>query len=44
MLSRFSAGDRKLVDDAIERAAAAVSVILSEDIEAAMNIYNRKAE
>ena len=44
VLSRFSAGDRKLVDDAIERAAAAVSVILSEDIEAAMNIYNRKAE
>ena len=37
VLSRFSAGDRKLVDDAIERAAAAVSVILSEDIEAAMS-------
>ena len=42
VLSRFTDGDRKLVDEAIERAAKAVEMILSDGVDAAMNAYNRK--
>jgi len=42
VLSHFSRDERKVVDDAILHAAEAVQVILSENIETAMNIYNKK--
>ncbi len=42
VLSRFSDSDRKLVDEAVEKAADAVEVILSENVDAAMNEYNKK--
>lgn len=42
VLGHFSDGDRKLVDDAIKRGAKAVEMILEDDIDAAMNEYNRK--
>lgn len=42
VLGRFSSADRKLVDDAIIRSTKAISVILEENIDAAMNIYNKK--
>ena len=42
VLGRFSADDRKLVDEGINDAAEAVEMILSEGVDAAMNKYNRK--
>lgn len=42
VLSRFPDSDRKLVDEAIGMAADAVEVILSKDVDAAMNEYNKK--
>ena len=42
VLGRFSADDRKLVDEAIEKAAKAVELIIAEGADAAMNEYNRK--
>lgn len=42
VLGRFSDSDRKLVDEAIEKAADAVEKIVTGDIDAAMNAYNRK--
>lgn len=42
VLGRFSDADRKLVDEAIEKAADAVAKIAGGDIDAAMNAYNRK--
>lgn len=44
VLGRFSAEERKLVDDAIEKACDAVEVILRDGADAAMNRYNRKQE
>ena len=44
VLGRFSASERKLVDEAIGRAADAVEMILSQGADAAMNEYNRKRE
>lgn len=42
VLGRFSNEERKLVDEAIEKAADAVDKIVNGDIDAAMNAYNRK--
>ena len=44
VLSRFPEKDRKLVDESIQKAAAAVEMILEGDIDTAMNEYNRKTE
>ncbi|EJW95899.1 hypothetical protein EVA_15994, partial [gut metagenome] len=38
----FTKGDRKLVDEAIEKAGAAVEQMISSGAESAMNTYNRK--
>ena len=38
----YLAEDRKLVDEAIGRAAKAVDIIISQGADAAMNEYNRK--
>lgn len=42
VLSRFPSGERRAVDEAIERAADAVETIIREGADAAMNLYNRK--
>lgn len=44
VLSRFSSSERKIVDEAICKAGDAVEKILSEGVDAAMNIYNKKVE
>ena len=43
VLGRFSTEDRKLVDEAITKAAKAVDIIISQGTDAAMNEYNRKS-
>lgn len=43
VLSRFPAEERENVDQAIERAADAVELILKDGADAAMNQYNRKS-
>lgn len=43
VLGKFTDADRKLVDEAQERACDAVEMILSEGPDAAMNAYNRKS-
>lgn len=43
VLSRFADCDRKLVDDAVQRASDAVEKIISQGADAAMNEYNRKS-
>lgn len=40
VLSRFQAEDRKLVDDALDRASKAVAMIVTDGLDAAMNKYN----
>lgn len=42
VLGRFSAGERKAVDEAIGRAADAVEMIVKDGADAAMNQYNRR--
>ena len=42
VLGHFTQGDRKIVDEAIQKAGDAVDKILSQGVEAAMNEYNRK--
>lgn len=42
VLSRFTPGEKKLVDAAILRAASAVEKILTDGVDAAMNEYNRR--
>lgn len=42
VLGHFTQDERKLMDDAAKEAADAVRMILSDDIEAAMNRYNKK--
>ena len=42
VLGRISTEDRKLVDEAIEKAAKAVDIMISQGADAAMNEYNRK--
>lgn len=39
---RFSTEDRKLVDEAIGKAAKAVDIMIEQGADAAMNEYNRK--
>lgn len=43
VLGRFPSEDRKLVDEAQERACKAVETILSSGADAAMNEFNKKA-
>ena len=42
VLGHFTSSDRKIVDEAIEKAADAVEKIITEGPDAAMNAYNRK--
>lgn len=42
VLGRFSASDRKIVDESIERAGDAVEKMISQGADAAMNEYNKK--
>lgn len=42
VLSRFPDEERKVVDEAIERAADAVELLIRDGADAAMNQYNRK--
>ncbi len=44
VLGHFTADERKVMDGAAERAADAIRMIISEDADAAMNSFNRKAE
>lgn len=44
VLSRFSKAEREKVDVSLERAADAVVKILTDNMEAAMNEYNKKVE
>ena len=43
VLGRFDSNDRKLVEEAQERACKAVEMILSDGTDAAMNEFNRKS-
>ena len=40
VLSRFSPADREQIDKAIERSVDAISTIISDDFDKAMNLYN----
>lgn len=42
VLGHFTQDDRKIVDEAIQKAGDAVDKMLSQGVEAAMNEYNRK--
>ena len=42
MLGRFSAADRKLVEEAFANAADAVRLMVQGKTDEAMNLYNRK--
>ncbi|HEY3884243.1 MAG TPA: aminoacyl-tRNA hydrolase [Vicinamibacterales bacterium] len=42
VLARFDADERPVVDDAVDRAAAAAETFIAEGVVAAMNQYNRK--
>ncbi len=42
VLGHFTADERKLMDQAAERAADAIRMIITNDADAAMNEYNRK--
>lgn len=44
VLGHFSKGDREQIADALERAADAIAKIMTEDMDAAMNQYNKKVE
>lgn len=44
VLSRFSKGERELLEEAYEHAASAVSQIVRGEIQSAMNEYNRKVK
>ncbi len=44
VLGRFSDSDRRLVDEAIDKAGDAVELMLSRGVDAAMNEYNRKVQ
>jgi PTH1 family peptidyl-tRNA hydrolase len=44
VLAKFEAGERNIVEDSVARAADAVEVVVAEDVQAAMNRFNRKAE
>ena len=40
VLSRFSPTDRKLIDESIARSVDAITTIINEDFDKAMNLYN----
>jgi len=42
VLGHFSAGDRKIMDAAVEQAVDAIRMIISQDADAAMNHFNKK--
>lgn len=42
VLSRFSEGDRELVEDAVRNGADAVKMMVQGQVDAAMNQYNKK--
>ena len=42
VLSRFSAEDRKVMDESVAAAGEAIKLMLESDINAAMNKYNTK--
>ncbi len=42
VLGHFSAGERKLMNEAAGRAAGAIRTIITQDADVAMNAYNRK--
>ena len=42
VLGHFSAGERKIMDDAAKRAVEALHMMIAQDVDAAMNAYNRK--
>ena len=44
VLGHFSAEERKVMDNAAERAADAIRMIIGQDADAAMNEYNKKVE
>lgn len=44
VLGHFTADERKVMDGAVERAADAIRMILTQDVDTAMNEYNRRAE
>ncbi|MGH7890229.1 MAG: aminoacyl-tRNA hydrolase [Thermodesulfobacteriota bacterium] len=44
VLSRFKKEEKKIVDDALERAADAVLEIIARGVESAMNKFNRKPD
>ena len=44
VLGHFSKDERVIMDKAAERAADAIRMIITEDVDAAMNEYNRKTE
>lgn len=44
VLGHFDAQDRKLMEEAVKKAADAVRMILADGIEAAMNQYNKKVK
>ncbi len=43
VLGRFSPQERRIMDEAAERAADAIRMMISQDADAAMNEFNRKA-
>lgn len=40
VLSRFSPSDRKMIDESIERSVDAITTIIGDNFEKAMNLYN----
>lgn len=44
VLGHFSKQEREIMDEAVKRAAQAVRMIIREDADAAMNVFNRKIE
>lgn len=44
VLGHFSPKEREAMEEAVERAADAVRMVIAEDADAAMNEYNRKAK
>lgn len=44
VLGHFTAGERKRMDEAAAQAADAIRMILAQDVDAAMNVYNRKRD
>ena len=43
VLGYFSAGERKTMDDAAKRAVEAIRMMIAQDVDAAMNAFNRKS-